>query len=262
MGYVLQRLLCGRAYGDFRPAHQSREELLAKIERVRTTYDLTFSISALVVDFTSRVVWMDEDRDDWGQGFFRTRQKADGGVLNGSNAIAIFNGDCPTVTLWDPQTARFAHLHAGYRCLIRQDPSEWNILEAAIGEFEDRRRVRACIWGGIGPCCWVPEYDDKPEILEPARAGRNSEFLARSVSRTTRSPLGPGQVSVDLYKLARLFLLRLAVPAQNISGDATCACCATEADRPIYWSHTRWKQEGGTDGRNLAVTWIERLPNE
>lgn len=275
--YVLQQRLLGRAEGDFQPQNQTREDFLQRIEAARQKFGLPRGIGAPRVAFTNRVQWdvRGTTRDQWAPGFHRTKEDADGEVLVGTEcAVAIFNGDCPCVTIFSLEEGVLGHIHAGYRCLIRENPAEPNIIEVAAGlfplrQFSDRPnldRLRAFIWGGIGPCCWVPEYEDKKEILQPALARPHHERLAHCIGRTTRSPLGYGHPSVDLYQLARLFLRKVGIPEENITWDTTCTCCAMgDQGEPRYWSHTRWKAEraagrtDGVDGRNMAVAWLEEV---
>jgi copper oxidase (laccase) domain-containing protein len=140
---------------------------------------------------------------------------------------------------------------------MRADPEEKNIIESGIGYF-DPKQTHAWIWGGVGPCCWLPEYDDKPEILKPELC-RHPELLRSCLSQTTRSPAGPGHVSVDLYKLARALLMEVGVLAENISWDTTCTCCAMENGEPLYWSYTRYvAKQQKVDGRNFSVAWLEQ----
>ncbi|MDP3685391.1 MAG: laccase domain-containing protein, partial [bacterium] len=231
--------------------------------------------------FTNRVTGVNVHNYIWttgadyhpSAGFVRTSVPADGGIVIGPlTGVAIFNADCPCVTLYDEQDGVLAHLHAGYRCLIRENPEEPNIIEVGIREFPryraddapDPARLKAVVWGGIRSCCWVPE-DDKVEIRQPELAGRHEEFLRACLFRTTRSPRGSGHVSVDLYPLARMFLLQCGIPAENISeggdeeGNPFCTCCAMENGEPQYWSHTRFQaKQQDVDGRNFSVAWLEQ----
>lgn len=260
MARTLQRRLIGMRFGNFHPTQQPREEFLVKVEEAKAVHlPRSFSwIFAPAVGFTTRIVEPHEDNDIWAPGFLRTKHPTDGGLIINAGpemAIAIFNGDCPILCL--KQEERLSLLHLGYRCLMRTNPEEEGIVEVGIRHF-DPTRVEAFIFGGIGPCCWLPEYDDKPEILNPKRS-RHPELLARCLGRTTRSPAGPGHVSVDLYALARELLLHVGVPVKNMSWDTTCTCCAMERGEPLYWSHTRHKaKQQEVDGRNFAVVWLER----
>ncbi|TSC73143.1 MAG: hypothetical protein G01um101438_166 [Parcubacteria group bacterium Gr01-1014_38] len=250
--------------GNFHPTSQPREEFLKTLMRAKEKHLPPHMpwIFGPWVQFSNRVAHLHEDDDSWTTGdswptgFVRTRSPADGGIVTGPlTGIAIFNGDCPLVFL--QQNDQLAVLHAGYRCLIRADQDGKNVIESAI-EYFDPKQTHAWIQGGVGPCCWLPEYDDKPEILEPKRS-RRPELLAQCLGRTTQSPAGPGHVSVDLYALARGLLLQVGVPEENISWDTTCTCCAMENGEPPYWSYTRFKSgKQDVDGRNFSIAWLEQ----
>lgn len=257
----LQYRIFGRRQGNFRPPPESRNQskFVREIERVEETFLPPYisEILAPRVAFTTRIVDAVEDSEIWSARFIRTQKPADGALVRGyETAVAIFNGDCPLLCLY--QDDQLAVLHGGYRCLMRADPNEEGIIEVAIKHF-DPKRVKAFIFGGIGPCCWLPEYDDKPEILDPAKS-RHRELLTQCLERTIRSPAGAGRVSVDLYALAKGLLLHVGVPEQNIDWNITCTCCAMEKGQPRYWSHTRFTAGGqeGVDGRNFSVAWLER----
>lgn len=210
-----------------------------------------------VTEFTNRVVTPGEDDASWGHGVTGTAHPADGAVTQDSNiAVALTNADCPIITL--SGGGRLAALHGGFRCLIREESDDPNIIEIALQRFPRPADVSAWIGYGIGPCCWRPGYDTKPEILGAARS-RHANLLAASLAQTTAaSPFGPNQVSVDLYTLARGLLRAVGIPDDHIATDARCTCCATDAHGAhSYWSHTRFRKEGGTDGCNVSVFWLE-----
>lgn len=256
----LQTVMLGKWLGNFRFDHlESRahcDTMVANIHKlIFREAQLPFWMPK--ANFSNRVVKPSQtsEWEAWGPALQRTRQGADGVIVEGlSQPVAVCNGDCPLLCLWQDQ--RLAVLHAGYRCLIRQDPTEPDLVQNALAHF-DPKQVQAWIGFGIGPCCWVPGYKTKPEILNPALA-RNPELLKSCLSRTTRSPLGPGHVSVDLLLLARLLLLECGVPNQQIAWNNQCSCCEQDWGTGKYrnWSLTRWKAEGGVDGRNFAVAYL------
>ena len=281
----LYRQLVGRLpYGDtadFKPSNHSREEFMEKISMAREHF-LTvrpYTLFAPTVAFTNRVVRLGEDNDAWTRErrvwnageeqdsphiaktreevLIRTKSPADGGIVKGEmKAVAIFNGDCPTVAL--VQDDQLAVLHGGFRTLIRENREEPNIIEVAIKHF-DPKRTRAWVGHGIGLCCWVPEYDDKPEVMDPMKS-RHPELLAHSLSKTTeKSPFGPGHVSVDLYRLAKGLLMEVGIPEENIRINSRCTCCAEENGKPLFWSYTRFKAgKQHVDGRNMSVLFLDR----
>ncbi len=254
---TLQHKIFGIKYGDFRPANQSREALLTLIKKTALS-KLPPQISMIYapqVDFTNQTANINENYDQWTPWFARTKTKADGGVVRGNKtAIAFFNGDCPILCL--QQGKKIAAAHAGYRCLIRKNPKEEGIVETTIRQF-DPEKTKVFIFGGIGPCCWLPEYDDKPEILKPILS-RHPKILENCLCRTnSNSPFGIKDISVDLYKLAIELLKRVGVSGNNIATDSRCTCCATENNQPLFWSYTRFKagKQMRIDGRNLSVVW-------
>lgn len=271
MKTILRRLILGRAEGNFRTTDQPREVFLETLARAKEKHlpEHMHWIFGPTVKFSNRVAGLHEDNDIWTAGteyhrrvgFVRTRSPADGGVDIGLlTGIAIFNGDCPIICL--QQGDQLAVLHAGYRCLVRADPKEKNIIESAmeagIVPF-DPKRTRAWVGYGIGGCCWLPEAD-KEEIRNP-KLYRDPALLENCLTKTTRSPAGAGHVSVDLYKLARLLLLDVGIPKGNIIVDDTCTCCAMENGEPVYWSetrHTAGKQP--VNGRNFSIAWLEQEP--
>lgn len=280
----LYRQLVGRVphgdYADFKPSNHSREEFMEKISVARHHF-LTvrpYSLFAPTVAFTNRVVRLGEDDDVWGRTereddydaeerrvgsrdvwreiLIRTKNPADGGIVTGEKkAIAIFNGDCPTVAL--VQDDQLAVLHCGFRTLIRENHDEPNIIEVAMKHF-DPKRTRALVGHGIGSCCWVPEYDDKPEVLDPTKS-RHPDLLAHCLSKTTeKSPFGAGHTSVDLYRLAKGLLAAVGISEERIRINSRCTCCAEKNGKPLFWSYTRFKAgKQEKDGRNMSVLFLD-----
>lgn len=250
-------VIFGKPHGDFHPAHQTKEQLLSKIKNLIEEHLPRISaIYSPKIGFTTNIACFGENNEIWSPYFLRSREYADGGVVSMRKiAIGVFNGDCPLLCLWEND--KLAVLHVGYRCLIRANPKEENIIESAMRQFNPNR-VRAFIFGGIGPCCWVPEYDDKPEILNPDLS-RHSFILQSCLNKTSSaSPFGPGYVSVNLYKLSYELLKASGVPDSQIKWNHECSCCAKDRSKPAYWSHTRYRaQKQDIDGRNLALAWLE-----
>lgn len=249
---------------DFRPSNLSFEQLKDRILRARENSMCAkpYVVYAPCVDFTNRVVMLGEEDDvGWkekGNGnlpdltFIRTNEPIDGGIVEGDKqAIAFFIGDCPTIVL--RQNNRLSFLYGGFRNLVRRDKEEPNIVEVALKYFNPAKVV---VWvgHGIGPCCWVPEYGDKPEILDPVKS-RDPGILKHAIHKTTsKSPYGAGHLTVDLYDLVQSLLLKARVNRKNIVIDSRCTCCAEEHGRLLYWSHTRFKSGGQkVDGRNMSV---------
>lgn len=285
----LYRQLIGRIpYGDtadFKPSNHSREQFMEKISMARHHF-LTvrpYSLFAPTVAFTNRVVRLGEDDDVWGRMekqddydgeeryigtrdvwqeiLIRTKSSADGGIVTGEKkAVAIFNGDCPTVALYEND--RLAALHCGFRTLVRENKDESNIIEVAMREF-DPKKTKVWVGHGIGPCCWVPEYDDKPEILDPKKS-RHTDLLTQSLSKTTeKSPFGAGHVSVDLYRLIKGLLLEAGIPEDSIRINSRCTGCAEENGKPLFWSYNRFRaRKQQADGRNMSVVFLDSHTQE
>jgi purine-nucleoside/S-methyl-5'-thioadenosine phosphorylase / adenosine deaminase len=114
--------------------------------------------------------------------------------------LTVRTADCVPVLLAAPEGV--ALLHAGWRGLIA------GILEAGLGEFPDRSRLRVVLGPAIGPCC----YEVGPEVarLFPAQALRSGH--------AERSHL-------DLYRAARMRLVDAGVPASAIDQAPFCTRC-------------------------------------
>lgn len=278
--FRLNRKLFGRGAGNFSPTGLSRDELMQRIVSVRPYYDVCVTPTPFCPkpSFTNRVVSLGEEDDVyevkhiddrigdsgfveehevWENILIRTKNPADGGIVRGTNnAVAFFNGDCPIIALVEDD--KIAVLHAGFRTQIRENKDEPNIIEVAMKHF-DPDNTRAFIGFGIGPCCWVPEYEDKPEVLDPSKS-RHPELLALCISRTTdASPFGAGHASIDLYKLAKGLIMETGIPARRILINNQCTCCARAQDERLwFWSHNRFKAcKQEVDGRNMAVAWLD-----
>ncbi len=249
--------ILGKAWGNFRPSDSSREQVLALIRRA--TLEVSPNLRSIFVPraaFSNRVAQGNNpgERKMWDDFVGRSSILADGGLVSeAQRAVGFFSGDCPILCLW--QDDQLAVLHAGYRCLVRELGSEPNIIDVAMRHF-DPLRVQAWVGLGIGPCCWIPGYTTKPEILDPARH-QMCDVIRACLSRTLfTSPGGAGHVSVDLITLAELLLQRADVSAARITVDRRCTCCWQEDNRFVCWSLTRAKAGRDDDGRNLAFAWL------
>lgn len=250
----LKHIQFGIKQGNFSPSNQAQDQFLLQVEKVKKLLPVSVAkIFAPSADFTNKLAMLGEDDDILTPWLIRTNNKADAGMITGAGiAIAFFNGDCPILCL--QENNKLAVLHLGYRCIIRENPNEEGLIETAMKYFNPKK-TKTFIFGGIGPCCWIPE-PDKLEIQKPEKC-RHPEILAKCLSKTTLSPLGKNLVSVDLYKLSRLILIKLGVAINKISAKPGCACCAKKNNKPIYWSHTRFLADGGIDGRNFSAAWLE-----
>lgn len=181
--------------------------------------------------------------------FLRTKKEADGAIVNTfSDAVVIFNADCPVVAVHDCASDKLAVLHAGFRCLI--PPNQKKTKKRSIIQvlFDDHGfnawESRAFFGYGIGPCCFGVTSDKYPEI--------DDYQMDLPYGKVTRG-LRLGQKSIDLYQLILNQLLECGVQEKNISADMTCTACAG-IDKPKYYSVTRLN---GRYGRNATLAWIE-----
>jgi copper oxidase (laccase) domain-containing protein len=254
MNGELRHRLLGTADGDFRQAPgEPAEKWLGRVFPPVSSV-LPPSVGTVVaprVAFTNRVA---EVTAPLGGGMVCPADLMDGAVVTGfGRAVALFNGDCPAVCLYAGD--RLAVVHAGYRCLIRENPAEADVLASAVAGFRGGS-VRAWIGGGIGPCCWAPNYHTQPEVLAP-EGHPHGALIAACLGRTTRGAAGSGKVSVDLYELAARLLVRHGLPREAIDWDTHCTACAYRAGRPEYWSNSRAWLTATTNGRNCFVAWLE-----
>lgn len=255
---TLHHRMFGMVHGDFRPAHHSPENLETMVQGSISSLGRQMPVYLPKADFTTEVANFEEDRQSLSDMFVRTQCAADGGVVEERNiAVGIFNGDCPIVCIYEDD--RLAALHAGYRCLMRANPAEPDIITRFMQSRKmSPHRAQAFVFGGIGPCCWKPEYKDKPEILDPARYGYPPLLKACLRNTKSKGPFGSGFVSVDLYEMAFRLLLQSEIPRKRIAMDKTCTCCATKNSELQYWSHTRFEARSQeVDGRNLSIAWLE-----
>lgn len=257
---ALTHVIFGRRFGDYNPRHLEPQALGRAAEQgmgMETQLWANPPTLAFVptAGFTNHVAFLGRDDDRITDRFIRTKSPADAGIVEGERvAVGSLNGDCPFICLWEG--TRLAGLHGGFRCLIRQDNEEPNLIEATIVRFHPGQTF-AWIGGGIGPCCWMPEYESKPELRDPSTS-RHPALLSACLTRTTpRSPFGSGHLSVDLYALAAGLLQEVGVPADHITIDGRCTCCAGGPRNYAYWSFTRYRKESGTDGRNLSLAWLD-----
>ncbi len=253
---ILQRAIFGKTHGDFNPdqgrysSGDNFEMFLNGIyrkERVNTMF-------APKCSFTNRIAKLgeqDETLQDW---LVRTKLAADGGIVEApEKAVAIFNGDCPVVALFDSNTGRLAVMHAGTRCLIPENPRQKSILRVAFEDHGfDPKTVKVFAGFGIGPCCYGAEH--LREVRDPFTGGNVP------VGKATRGRRA-GKLSLDLYQLILHQLLGCGVCEDNILLDTQCTSCAKESVAGgmdfKYYSNCR-----GEKGRNLSLVWYAEQPDE
>lgn len=250
--------LLGIKEGNFRP-EGLREAFAEKIEKAVKEY-FPYPVSALFAPtpaFTNKVSSLNEDDDQWSPFLFRTLRKADGGIVSQpGQAVAFFTGDCPIVCIYCKDPHQLAVLHAGYRCLVRENRQEESIVSNAVRAF-NKEKAFALIGYGIKSCCWKPEPDKSVELMSPEKSSC-PDILAKCIRHTTkRSPFGSGIYSANLYLLAKLQLMQAGIKEDRIRTLTTCTCCDKGGDgKLLYWSHNRHealKERNEEDGRNLAI---------
>lgn len=227
----------GKENGNFRVSQVSREVLLGNLDRIRSRFGL-HAIFSPQCDFTTRIESFDPKsppEKDW---FTRSAEKADGGVVHQPGvAVALFNADCPVISIFERPKHRLTLLHAGFRCVIREKKGETNIIRAAFDLFKfSPHNVRVFVGYGIGPCCFGARY---PEIANSS--------LNLPVAVTSRGPRA-GETSVNLYEVIRREIRSLGVPETSIKIDSTCTACAGG-----YHSNT---YDGSLAGRNAVLAWF------
>ena len=261
---TLRYSIFGMNFGDFHPLHQTPEDLAKKVGKTimdQPAADIGLCFAPLA-GFTNTIAKLKDDMAgvyEVGDMFFtRTKDLADGATIDEiRTAIGFFNADCPILCLHEGR--KLTVCHAGYNCLIRRDPKEPDIVKNALEGFT-ATKVKVDMFAGIGPCCWVPEYAEKPEIKNP-RLCRYPTLLQSCIGRTEDvCPSGAGHTSVDLYKLTSGLLEMYGVPKKSIYMDRRCTCCDRYEKKPVFWSHARFmadKQEPNIDGRNFSLAWLE-----
>ncbi len=250
----LRHQIWGKERGNFDPS-QDQEKFLNQLAAEGQSAGLN-SIFAPTCAFTNRIVQLGEDdllMDEW---FIRTRQPADGGIVEGPfDAVAFFNADCPIVAVHDKKRGRLAVLHAGYRCLIpaarynrRSAEEERRSIIQVL--FEDKAfspsNVEVFVGYGVGPCCYG--FERNPSMRFDLQDGS----LDLPIGRATRGPRA-WQKSIDLYALIEKQLGSVGVPEHRINVDYTCMGCFKDMSFPLYYSNC---YDGPGAGRNASLAWF------
>ncbi len=110
-------------------------------------------------------------------------------------ALAVLVADCLPIVLCDPESPRFAVVHAGWRGL------DVGVLAATLAHFASPRRVVAAIGPGISPARYPvgPEvaarFADVPGALTPDEGDRSRlDLVAVAVAQLHQLGLDPAQV--------------------------------------------------------------------
>src|SRR5262245_61429686 len=101
--------------------------------------------------------------------------------------VAVFSADCVPLILYDPDGARVAAVHAGWRGTVQSVARA--AVESLVQAGGHANRFLAAVGPSIGPCCYEV---DKPVIaqLDQAFASRWGAWVRSA---------GPGQWMLDLW---------------------------------------------------------------
>ncbi|MBI2024780.1 MAG: polyphenol oxidase family protein [Candidatus Harrisonbacteria bacterium] len=205
-------------------------------------------------NFTNRIVEMGEEDFPISQWIIGTRNEADGGIVSKPDQrIVLFNADCPLVAVLDQQTERFAALHAGFRCIIREIPKRSKAPRgpSIIHELFTRHKFspntsKAFVGFGIGPCCYGAAHWEEAKDL-------TFKFPVGRATRGSRC----GQISFDLYTIIRSQLLEVGLREANISIYNRCTSCEM-TDFPATLAYYSRCRDGPNKGRNAALFWFTK----
>lgn len=242
-----QRRLFGKDTGNFRFDPDNRRPFYYSMLGIQKEIPEVSNFFSPNCEFTNRIAEVGSEEVVKDSFLRKTRQPADGGIVMSVNhAVAIFNADCPVTAVFDPIHERLAVLHSGFRCLVREDPSELSIIDVLfkrhnfVPDF-----VKAFIGFGIGPCCFGAEH--LPEV--------SGMTMPLPLSRAIRGP-GKGQVSIDLIQLAKGQLIKLGVLPELITMDRTCTACDGGKYYSNYYEGWQKGQDPSSVGRNAALVWF------
>lgn len=244
----IRRVLWGKQEGNFRfdesnfgPFFRVLDRKLPSVPSVKLIFNPKCGFTNLIANACPS---LDRRHPNY---FSRTRFDADGGIVEAPHhALLLLNGDCPVIALFEEGRKRLAFIHAGFRCLVRENPNEPNIIDAAftIHGF-DPKAVDVFVGFGIGSCCFGAEH--YPEV--------KFQSIPLPVQRAIRGPRR-GQLAVDLYIVIRNMLARAGVQEERISMDRTCTACSGRENGGSGAFHSNvW--DGKEAGRNAALVWFE-----
>lgn len=244
----------GKEYGNF----SLKDSEFNRHSAVRHRLDLN-RIFLPSVNFTNRVVHMDDkDTYEVKPGMWRTRSKADGGIVFYDLAgISICNADCPIGVLYDSTTHFLCMVHLGLKCFYRPDGSD-SILKQALRAMkvsgEQVKDILFWFGAGVGPCCYGLDLDHEiPKWREHNRRQAQELkdlFGEEAVGGTVKSGPRAGQTAHDLYEM--IWNHADALGIEMIEHLMTCTCCDLGMDgENKYWSNVRDAEKVGY--RNMIV---------
>lgn len=245
---VLRWALFGKRDGDFRLAHTKRLGLSANLKKAcdRGNIGHLRKIFVPSCNFTTEVVSAN-DCEQIGDRVYKNNVCADGMVVwNPLEAVALCNGDCPVVAIYEPRWGRLAVLHAGFRCVVRESP-EQGIIRVAFDRYRfDPKCVQVFVGFGIGSCC----YGTPPMPANP------SELLLPSEGVVRKGPY-VGQPSTDIQRYIAVQLASLGVPDDAVYWDKECTACAGRDGTSATSFYHSNVYDGKDAGRNAALVWYE-----
>lgn len=247
--YRIHRQIIGKASGNFRPYHD-RPEIFGFLDNLEHQINLRHinKVYSPHCQLTTNLSQIGRGNDieitNW---FIRTTPGFDGAMINEpGTAIAIFNADCPAIIMFDRIRGKLILLHGGFRCLVPENRRMPNIIERAFDDFRlDPNNLETYIGFGIGPCCYGIEHMDKFD----------RPIMDWVLSRAVKGPR-KGQISLDLFRLAKYYLMMNGVPSERIIVNNTCTACYNrkpDHSGGDYYSNT---YEGSEAGRNVVLAWL------
>lgn len=172
------------------------------------------------------------------------RLAADGALAGGSfhGLIAIRSADCVPVLAADPETGRFAALHAGWRGTAAGILPELLRRLRALGS--SLAQVRLALGPGIGPCCFAVREDCigafRPEDLRGAVTDHG------------------GNTHLELHRVLRNQADAAGLTGGQIETLPHCTVCAQDGSgQPLFASFRRGNRQGTGDARrNISLIGI------
>ncbi len=176
------------------------------------------------------------------------RLAADGALAGNDfrGLIAIRTADCVPVLAADPQTGRFAALHAGWRGtaagILPELLRQLRQLGSSLAE------LRLSFGPGIGPCCF--------QVREDCIGTFRPEQLPGAVDEREDG------IYLDLHQVLRNQAAAAGIAARQIEALPLCTRCAhDEAGQPLYASFRRSNQQGESPAlRNISLIGMPGKP--
>lgn len=248
---MLFTAIYGRAQGNFRVPKKD-EDVSAWRESMQKSVIEGHSFARVHLmrpDFTTRCVSVVSS--GWTElmpSVFQSSEVCDGLMTSQSNvALAMANGDCPAIIVYDEDEHQIGLLHGGLKCLVQNDGGI-GIMQAffKLHGF-NRRTVRVRLGYGIGSCCYG--LNRLPECHANALVKKFPTAMATN---------GPevGKTSIDIFELMRLQLIELGLQNHQIVRlkIPQCTACAKLGDLPAFHSNLYNRESAG---RNLVLVWME-----